>query len=375
MKKSLLISVACLVAAGELQAQDGTGTEAGGGDAPVLSVTDMTEVKVMSEVPNFIPTTYTKGNRILFYTVATDYPFMSSGSAIEGDFVIYDENFEEIKSFKVPSPEFTSYTIVRRRGAVTDPSTGVVTYTGEWEITRENASNSGLYFPCQSLSLRTEVEGRSILQSNDVRFVLTQTLFNEDEKFEYLYETYEVKESPSGKRENDRDGDGQIDEVISYYYPYPTGLEIRQDDGTVIFRHDNEYDAGGAILYYVGGKTFMVVYEHSSETYRYKYTVYSVVKETSDISYVKSVSGHLRTYPNPVRKGGMVTIELPVEGTAGVERDVRITSMDGRTLMRKQVGAGERTIQVPLQGMASGVYNFTLTENGRAVENNRIIVR
>ena len=107
MKKSLLISVACLVAAGELQAQDGTGTEAGGEDASVLSVTDMTEVKVMSEVPNFIPTTYTKGNRILFYTVATDYPFMSSGNTIEGDFVIYDENFEEIKSFNVPSPEFT----------------------------------------------------------------------------------------------------------------------------------------------------------------------------------------------------------------------------------------------------------------------------
>ena len=374
MKKSLLISVACLVAAGELQAQDGTGTEAGGEDASVLSVTDMTEVKVMSEVPNFIPTTYTKGNRILFYTVATDYPFMSSGNTIEGDFVIYDENFEEIKSFNVPSPEFTAYTIVRRRGAVTDPGTGVLTYTGEWETAREE-SIPGLYFPCQSLSLRTEIEGRSILQSNDVRFVLTQTLFNEDEKFEYLYETYEVKESPSGKRENDRDGDGQIDEVISYYGVYPTGLEIRQDDGTVIFRHDNEYGAGDAILYYVGGKTFMVVYEQSSETYRYKYTVYSVAKETSDISYVKSVSGHLRTYPNPVRKGGMVTIELPEGRIAGVERDVRITSMDGRTLMCKQVGAGERTIQVPLQGMASGVYNFTLTENGRAVENNRIIVR
>ena len=63
---------------------------------------------------------------------------------------------------------------------------------------------------------------------------MTQTLFNEDDKFEYLFETIEVKET--SKYERDRDGDGVTDEVTRSYSAVESGLEIRQDDGTVLFR-------------------------------------------------------------------------------------------------------------------------------------------
>lgn len=52
-----------------------------------------------------------------------------------------------------------------------------------------------------------------------------------------------------------------------------------------------------------------------------------------------------------------------------------MTSVDGRTVTRMSVEAGVRTVQIPIQRIPSGVYNFTLTEKGRVVENSRIIVR
>lgn len=122
----------------------------------------------------------------------------------------------------------------------------------------------------------------------------------------------------------------------------------------------------------------MVVYKQTrlanNQGYSYTYTVYSIDAEADKITELKTSRG-VRAYPNPVGRGEMVTVELPTaEGETG-QRAVCVTSMDGRVLLKESVAADERTVQVPVQGMPSGVYNFTLTEDGRVVENSRIIVK
>ena len=163
---------------------------------------------------------------------------------------------------------------------MTDPFTGVVTYTGEWETTREEDDYQ--WRCCRSLGLCTEVDHGIAEAFENLRLFLTQSLFNEDDKFEYLFETIEVKET--SKYERDRDGDGVTDEVTRSNSAVESGLEIRQDDGTVLVRHDyadlNNVMGTEAMLYRVGGKTYLVIEENgymdgSEERFR-SYTIYLI---------------------------------------------------------------------------------------------------
>lgn len=354
MKRSLIfLGVASLFFSGHAMAQE------------------INEAEILSAYPYFIPTAYTQGGKVLFYTVEGDF-YHSFENEEDGNFTIYDEDFKEIKKFSVPGEKLKSYTLVKRRAAVTDPFTGVVTYTGEWETTRENEREyDGLN--CKPLGLCTEVDFGIAEAFDEQRLFLTQTLFNEDDKFEYLYETNEVKEY--SRMERDRDGDGIIDEVNIDYGAVANGIEIRQDDGTVLFRHEGA--ASKTMLYHVGKKSYLVVYEQSRDSdglYHYSYTVYSIDSKASKITELKR-STSVRAYPNPVRKGEMVTMELPDVGSGEIQREVRVSSMEGRMLWQQRVGAGERAVQVPLGGVPAGVYHFTVVEDGKSVATERIVVR
>ena len=240
-------------------------------------------------------------------------------------------------------------------------------YTGDWK--EEQRVNEYTY-PTVPMGyyVSTIVDGNVVGRNS----YLTQTLFNDDDKFEYLYETWDS--APADTVEYDRDDDGEIDSIVVNNNFVYTGIELRQEDGTALFRHEyaeqQETNSYRVEVYDIGDKVYLSIGEYGSG-----YVFYSIDKSTSSVSKVKSLPGMLRAYPNPARSGEVLTIDLPEAGAADARRDVRVTSMDGRTMMRQQVGCGERQVQIPLRRMPAGVYNFTLTENGRVVENSRIVVK
>lgn len=203
--------------------------------------------------------------------------------------------------------------------------------------------------------------------------LLTQAWFDEDDKFEYLYETWDY--APQEPMEYDRDNDGEVDSVRVQYTYLHSGVELRKEDGTKLWRYDYSEKtmghAGDVYGYELSGKKYFAIYDRGKEAYVF----FAVGKGGTSISEVREMPGLLRAYPNPAQRGETVTMELPEAGTEGAQRNVRITGMDGRTIQSVRVGVGERSVQVPLSRMSAGVYNFTLTENGRVVENSRIVVR
>ena len=310
----------------------------------------------------------------MFYTLDDD-PYAGVRRDFMGGFKVYDEEFSEIKNFTVATEQYETYTLVKRREPVTDPFTGNVTYTGDWTVSREYEEDITEY-PAVGLIVRSEQGMLSPLEGGASLF-LSQTLFNEDEKFEYVCETSEVVESRSNVTERDRDADGEIDEVTTPYRVYSTGVEIRQEDGTVLFRCDYggmSFSETLQYLYDVGGKKFLVLYGEGfvGDEYQYKSWIYSVDKEADKIMEVKTLSG-LRAWPSPLQKGETLTVQLPA--ASGNGRNVRVVSMDGRVLSQREVAADERSIQLPLQGVPAGVYNLAVEESGRPVAVQRIIVQ
>lgn len=58
------------------------------------------EASVLPYVPNFIPTAYTQGGKVLFFTVEGGR--YDNESLSNGDFIVYDADFEEVKKISVP---------------------------------------------------------------------------------------------------------------------------------------------------------------------------------------------------------------------------------------------------------------------------------
>lgn len=240
-----------------------------------------------------------------------------------------------------------------------------INYTGDWVETKNEYSECDL---CQILSIgNVTSEG---IDGEPTYF--TQAVFNDDSKYESLYEIGEIVETNITRY--DKDDDGIIDEITTSYSYKPTKVELRQDDGTVLFTYvfeGDEYDIY-PYIYSFTTETYLVLRVNSSGDYRYIF--YSIDKSGNSIKQVKSLSG-MNFTPNPVRSNETLTISLPEATSENVTREVTVTSTSGSIVMKKQVSSDDDSVQLALSGVSGGVYNFTLTENGKVVETSRIIVK
>jgi hypothetical protein len=239
------------------------------------------------------------------------------------------------------------------------------TYTGEWVET----SNKGEDTPAYVENAFYDFDKGS----NRVSIPVSQTLFNTDDKYEYLVPICEyVSREPE---ERDRDNDGEIDEISTTYNNYITGFRVMSEDGTELCSQMLENPYGDYYVYlhtYKIANKYYLVYEYSSRFYDKKSynEIYRIDPTTSSVKRMENVQLAIR--PNVVNRSSMVTVELDDTDTA---RELVVTGMDGRIVERRDIPAGERQIQVPAARMASGMYNFTIRKRGTVEKNGKVIVK
>ena len=255
-----------------------------------------------------------------------------------------------------------------------------ISYTGEWEKEVELSDeaytnwiddNGGIY-PMRVGSFKSY---------DEYGLCATQTLFNEDEKWEFLRPVYEAHEYYVHQR--DRDGDGEVDYREIDYNNMIKAYEVVSEDGSVLATIDiPENDDCYPILVqwddvtYFGATIENKVY-YGEDEYEYDWEAYVVI-----YSLDKSTSGmkKIATTPtmrvSPALAPRNTTVNVTLSGEAAKNGgELVITDSNGRTIARNRVEAGQKNVPVTTDRMTSGVYNITLTEKGQSVENARIIVK
>ncbi len=143
-------------------------------------------------------------------------------------------------------------------------------YTGEWETVSEKSGEcrefTNLFF-----------EDYDENSHPDQDFYVSQTLFNEDEKFEYLAPYGDVSEHI--EEGSDRDGDGIVDtRYISQDFERK-GYNVMSEDGTVLQTIDAPYIEG---VYRLNGKFYLVTTDYEEATF------YKIDRQASKITKVQS---------------------------------------------------------------------------------------
>ena len=201
--------------------------------------------------------------------------------------------------------------------------------------------------------------------------VITQGLFNDDDKYEFLLPEFAVFETT---QEN---WNGTL--VTTTYTHKPIGYKIISEDGatlhSLILNAEKDPDMRCyASVTSIGDKNYLLVeyYSYSSD---YEVTrFYEIKKDGTGIEKVREMRGSMNIRPTVANRDEQITITLNDENS-NAARELIITGVNGQLVDRRDIPAGENTVTVSAAMMRSGMYNFTLQKKGEIVDNGKVIVK
>ena len=183
---------------------------------------------------------------------------------------------------------------------------------------------------------------------------ITQNLFNNDDKWEYLvadysgpsqisYDTPQVTVNEDGTVTLKRNGN---------VFPEGRGYAVYNEDGEKLG------NIPGGRIYVINGKPY--VYSNSS--------LYSFDKEGGDIDLIETVRVKGARRLDAMK--GIVTVDINAEQAGG---EVVVSTPDGKVMANKKVGIGQT--QINSQPLPAGIYVVSLLKGGRVVESEKYLVK
>lgn len=218
-----------------------------------------------------------------------------------------------------------------------------ITPTGRWETVEEeyyNYSNEGNieYFEW------FDFNGKSLYDYGGL--TITQTLFNSDDKYEYIRTIFQ---QTSSTEEYDRNYDGEVDWITTYYEDETAGFEIVNEDGDVLqsIRFESPKEYVDYVLVTINDKYYFVV-EYDEETTEW----YALTPGSS--TGLKKVQAPVSVTARPAmaKRHESITIETTDEEK---NREVNIVDASGKSVWKQIIPAGQKAIRVNAAKLSKGL--------------------
>lgn len=229
------------------------------------------------------------------------------------------------------------------------------------------------------------------LNSGDGRanyyFIASQTLFNNDEDFEYIIPKYKLsKNSNVGGYPSDiytGDKDESIDTVQTTCISeesnlYLAGFQVVSSEGNVISNID--FDAGEGVssidldyayVITIGSNTYLAFDGYDSNDKRAT-LFYKINRTTSDIKKVKVASNSMLVSSTAQEHNAIVNINFTDENNGG--SIIVVTSANGVNIKQVAVPSNQKNVQFSFTGNA-GVYCVSRIQKGKISEVKKVMIK
>ena len=293
------------------------------------------------------------------FTADSKAKIHSSNSNDDVDFIkVYNDDLAEIASIKYDTDEYLSYQ-------------NKTLENGKWVISSEYTDR------IDWISLRfLDLKNGTMMADSDADILLTQTLFNDDEKFEYVKPKYKLVET---RNEYDNNQDGVIDQIYSDWDIYYLGFDVVSEDGNIVYSLDFNTElrivkeSFDFVIVSWEDKTYIaIISEVDHET---NCDMYLLKRDESGISLQKANNnGVMKLFPSVARKSSMVTVDL---GNKLAENNgtLSVSDMNGKTVYTQRVESGITSTQIPINRLHSGLYIVSLNVEGNSYETAKLIVK
>jgi len=185
--------------------------------------------------------------------------------------------------------------------------------------------------------------------------LFTQTLFNDDEKLEFIVATVQ-------------------DGVVTKY-------EIISEDGTVLktLPQENkwEYWMGDFSVHVIGSTKYLAIFGDDYDSGSYIYYFYKISNSTTNGSSNVSLEPMPKNFafPNPVKSNQSLTIQLSSTTTLSSESYVEMVSLNGSAVSRQPAKIFDNQISVSTRGISSGQYIYNVVSEGKIIDSGKILVQ
>lgn len=199
----------------------------------------------------------------------------------------------------------------------------------------------------KAITVRKSLSGPIYCSSNDLsgsegRLYVTQTLFNNDDKFEYLQEL-----------EN--------------------GLNIVSEDGTVLqtitYTNKNTYVR---YIINIDNKMYIMTLTEDSENSHYFYTFYPITRTATGVN---SVGAPKRLHVSPMLASRNEPITVEIGDSEMNEREIAVVNAAGQTVFLTKVHVGDKSVTIDPGKLSRGLNIVKATNGNKAAEYCKILVR
>lgn len=247
--------------------------------------------------------------------------------------------------------------------------------TGAWkeapekgDVKRYNVEALNLYY-CDMLS-----------PYDDSRFLITQNLFNADKAYEYVAPI--CQQSVERTEESDLDGDGEVDQIVTWYGCTYPGFKIMQDNGnvvaTVMFDDGYILNLYNRYLDFVHfeNKNYIVagvektVGDGKTENASIFYAI--APGDAASIKAVRTERTGLKATPEFARKNEMVVVDFSTIENAKL---LSVVNGNGQTVMQTPVANGQTSYRLNTSNLPAGLYVVKVDNGKRMTESCKIVVR
>lgn len=215
---------------------------------------------------------------------------------------------------------------------------------------------------------------------DDGHFLITQNLFNADKAYEYVVPI--CQQSVVRTEETDLDGDGEADQITTWYgCDYP-GFKIMQDNGNVVATimldegySLNTYDSDFTFVHFENKNYIVANVQKAGNDGKTEHASVFYAITPGDASSIKAVRTErtgVKATPEFARKSEMVVVDF-----RGIENAklLSVVNGNGQTVMQAPVANGQTSYRLNTSNLPAGLYVVKVDNGKRMTESCKIVVR
>jgi len=215
---------------------------------------------------------------------------------------------------------------------------------------------------------------------DDGHFLITQNLFNADKAYEYVVPICQL--SVERTTETDSDGDGEPDQIVTWYGCTYPGFKIMQDNGNVVATimldegySLNTYDSDFTFVHFENKNYIVANVQKAGNDGKTEYASVFYAITPGDAASIKAVRTErtgLKATPEFARKNEMVVVDF-----RGIENAklLSVVNGNGQTVMQTPVANGQASYRLNTSNLPAGLYVVKVDNGKRMTESCKIVVR
>lgn len=188
---------------------------------------------------------------------------------------------------------------------------------------------------------------------------LTQTLFNEDEKYEYL-------SFPSAR----------TDKLGDYNIPVCNSFNVMSEDGSILqsVTFPDGYELSELVhaqIIKLNEEYYILIADYNKEVFH----VYKINRK--DTTAVEQVCAPIKigTFPNLANRNQMITIQLSGENAGNNPTNLQVVDMQGKVLNQQAIPAGQTSTTIPAHRLSNGMNLIKITQGSKTIGTEKVIIK